>query len=354
MTTIELQQVRCPNCGANISQFNKFRQTVECPYCHSILKNPNAIAEQKSMPVPDRIIPFTTKDNDFGMHLIKALIRRNYVPTDIFDYLKPGDVIKAYLPMFLFEGTYRAPWNGKVVNTRKEGENTVRDTRYVNGEATGNFQFMCLAYEGTDIPEELCNFARVAPYNVNDTQQYSPSIIGNDGEDITTISMNADRDLIWARRGEEELKRIVDEGVHRSAGSSVESLDYNYSTEMRSNGRLVLMPYWFIYYDYQGTRYHFMMDGLGRSESLTAPVDKGQKDDVNQYNWTMWLTLIVLIIGLILKFAAKVEFAGAVIAAGGVAFVAALLIYIFRRRSILKAAKRSRDLGAARFLQRNG
>ncbi len=354
MATIELQQVKCPNCGANISQFNRFKQSVECPYCHSVLQNPNAIAEQKSMPVPERIIPFTTRESDFGMRLIKALIKRNYVPTDVFDYLKPGDVIKAYLPMFLFEGVYRAPWNGKVVHTRKEGENTIRDSRYVNGEAVGNFQFMCLAYEGDEIPEELRNFARLVPYNINDSQQYSASIIANDPEDISTISMNADRDLIWSRRGEQEVKRLVDEGVRNSAGSSVESLNYNYSTELKSNGRLVLMPYWFLYYDYQGSRYHFMMDGLGRSESLNAPTDKGQKDDVNQFNWTIWLTLAILIIGLLLKFAFKLDFAGAVIGAGGVAFLASLLIYFFRRRSILKAAKLSRDLGAARFLQRNG
>ena len=354
MATIELQQVKCPNCGANISQFNKFKQSVECPYCHSVLQNPNAIAEQKNMPVPERIIPFKTKEYDFGSHLLQALIRRKYVPTDIFDYLQPGDTIKAYLPMFLYEGVYHAPWNGKVENTRKQGEETVRETRYVNGEATGNFQFMCLAYEGDDIPVELREFARIVSYNVNDSQPFSNSIIGDDSEDLTTISMNADRDLIWASRGKEEVERIIKDGVKASAGSSVQNLDYHSSIDMKSNGRLVLMPYWFIYYNYQNTRYHYMMDGLGKKESLNAPVDQGQKDNVNQYNWTMWLTLAILIIGLVLKYAVKLEFAGAVIAAGGVSFVAALLLYIFRRRSILKAARQSRDQGAARFLMRNG
>ena len=83
----------------------------ECPYCHSKMVNP--LVKPKDVPVPERIIPFTTNEQTFENALTNALINQDYVPTNIFEAISTGDVIQAYLPMYLFEGTYNASWSCK-------------------------------------------------------------------------------------------------------------------------------------------------------------------------------------------------------------------------------------------------
>ena len=350
MATLELQQVRCPNCGANISQFNRFKQTVECPYCHSVLQNPAAMAVQRNMPTPERIIPFQTQDYDFGQQLLKALIKRNYVPRDIFDYMKTDNVMKAYLPMYLFEGVYQANWNGKVTDRYQDNGETKSRERFVNGMAGGNLSFFCLAYEGNDIPPELQNFARVITFNQNFTQGFDLSVLGAENADYITMEANTDKNAMWQRYGNQEVHRQAEAGVKDAAGGSVHDLNWSVFPQLMNQGQLVLVPFWFIYYFYRDTQYYFMMDGLGTTHSLTAPIDQSEKDEVNKYNWSIWMSLAILLLGIILL-AAKVSIASIVAAVGGIASLATIIFYFVRRGQILKASRSFRDQAAQRFMQ---
>ena len=350
MATIELQQVRCPNCGANISQFNRFKQTVECPYCHTVLQNPAAMAVQRNMPQPESIIPFQTQDYDFGKQLLNALIKRNYVPRDIFDYLKTGDVMKAFLPMYLFEGMYQANWSGKVTDRYQENGESKSRERFVNGVAGGNFSFFCLAYEGNDIPPELQDFARVISFPQNVQRSYDFSVLSNEGGDFMTMEANAEKNSLWQRYGNQEVHNQAESEVKRIAGNNVHDLNWSVAPQLMGQGQLVLVPFWFIYYFYRDTQYHFMMDGLGSKNKLTAPMDQGEKDEVNKYNWSMWVSLAILLIGIILL-VAKVSLGAIVAPVGGIASLATIIFYFVRRGQILKASRAFRDEGAQRFMQ---
>lgn len=352
MSTIQLQQVKCPNCGAPITAFNEFKPNVECPYCHQVLHNPNATAVRKDMPQPDRMITFKTKEEDFGEHLVTALIKRNYIPQDIFDHLSAGDVIKAYLPMFLYEGKYQATWNGEVEEEYES--NGERKTRYshVNGNAFGNFSVMCLAYQGNDIPAELQEFSHTFPYNVNDTQQYDPQELG---DDVITLTMNADSDLVWERNGRELVEKQSEREAQRQAGYNVRNFQSSCSYDLLSKGRLVMVPFWFVYYTYMEEKYYFLMDGLGQHEQLTAPVDKEEKKRVNQFNWLFWVTGAILLLGILFNFMDSMKStATATMTIGGIALAATAIFYFLRRKSILSASEEMRKQGAARFLASQG
>ena len=350
MPTIELQQVKCPNCGANISQFNRFRQTLECPYCHSTLQNPEAYAVKRDMPQPEFIIPFKTADYDFGKNLLQALVKRKYVPTDIFTYMRTEDVFKAFLPMFLYDGNYTASWNGHVDEKYQENNETKTRRRYVNGNANGTYSFMCLAYEGEEVPKELREFAKLMEFDHSNAQYFSPDVFAQETDDFMTVEVNVEKLAVWSHVGEQELQRQVDEGVHRAAGSDVDDIQYTMSYTPNSDGRLVLVPFWFIYYNYRDERHHFIMDGLGQRRDLSAPVNMEEKHEINKYNWSMWSTLIVAFIGIIML-VAKVQAGSPVLIAGAVAFAAALIVYLVRRHNILSASEKIRDAGANLFLQ---
>lgn len=157
--TLELQQVICPSCRQVITSFSPFQAEVECPYCHNKAFNPLITA--KKVPVPERILIFKTNEGDFEKAMINNLVERDYVPTDIFSSINPGNIIKAYLPMFLYEGTYRSSWSCKVavetteVRASSDGKsvNNKKVKKFLphTGTSQGNFAFLCLAYEGKDI-----------------------------------------------------------------------------------------------------------------------------------------------------------------------------------------------------------
>lgn len=123
--TIELQQVICPSCRQVINSFNPFEALVECPYCHNKAFNPLITA--KKVPVPERIITFTTTEADFEKEMVRQLVETDYTPTDIFSAISPGNVIRAYMPMFLFEGKYNSTWTCSVGRSKDGGGPQVKD-----------------------------------------------------------------------------------------------------------------------------------------------------------------------------------------------------------------------------------
>lgn len=281
MAELELQQIVCPSCRQVISSFNPFAAEVECPYCHT--KSLNPLISAKKIPYPERIIPFKTTENDFEQSLIAALVARDYVPVDIFNYISAGDVIKVYLPMYLYEGRFISSWSGRtsytVSGTRYIGGRVIPTTeqRYVpqTGAAQGNFALLCLAYDGEDIPEELRVFSSQFPYNAVNSQEFDPSLLELDSEDSPlTIPLNTDAEFIWNKFGDSYVNRLAQEkAIEQTRGKNVSGFSSSSSYSLSGKGRLVLAPFWFVYYTYKKEQYYFIMDGLGERTSMTAPVD---------------------------------------------------------------------------------
>ena len=293
---------------------------------------------RRRIPLVKRAVSDEDRDlfHDNALWLIKNMITDN--------------VMKAYLPMYLFEGVYQANWNGKVTDRYQDNGETKSRERFVNGMAGGNFSFFCLAYEGNDIPPELQNFARVITFNQNFTQGFDLSVLGAENADYITMEANTDKNAMWQRYGNQEVHRQAEAGVKDAAGGSVHDLNWSVFPQLMNQGQLVLVPFWFIYYFYRDTQYYFMMDGLGTTHSLTAPIDQSEKDEVNKYNWSIWMSLAILLLGIILL-AAKVSIASIAAAVGGIASLATIIFYFVRRGQILKASRSFRDQAAQRFMQ---
>ena len=294
MAVLELQQAKCPNCGANITSFNAFKADVECPYCHQKAFNP--LITSKQVPVPERLIVFKSDENDFSKAMVNALIDQDYVPTDIFKCINPGNVIKAYLPMYLYEGKYQASWSCSVaykttqVKASADGtkvrNETVKKFQPMSGTSNGNFEFLCLAYEGEDIPEELKNFTLTFPYNVRDSKEYDPSLLGlEDDKDLKTLAVNTEPELVWDSHGEELVNQLAQQtAIQQVNGQEVKDFKASSSYDLTTKGRYVLAPFWFVYYMYKGEKYYFLMDGLGEHHALSNPVNEVEVAEVAKKN----------------------------------------------------------------------
>ena len=281
--TLELQQVICPSCKQCITSFSPFAAEVECPYCHNKAFNPLITA--KMVPVPERLIVFKTQESDFEQSMINNLVDADYVPKDIFQIINPDNVIKAYLPMFLYEGRYQSSWSCKVAYETNELQASSDGTRVKNktvkrftpqsGTSQGNFAFLCLAYEGKDIPEELRTFSSQFPYNVMASKEYDPALLGLDsGDSPMTMAVDTDTDLVWNKYGDSLVNQMaVDSAQQQLSGEEIKDFRSSNSYDLKHNGRYVLAPFWFVYYTYNNEKHYFIMDGLGENTAMSTPID---------------------------------------------------------------------------------
>lgn len=311
--TLKLQQVICPSCKRPINTFNPKKLMAECPYCHSKMVNP--LVKPKDVPVPERIIPFTTNEDSFENALVNSLINQDYVPTNIFEAISTGDVIQTYLPMYLFEGTYNAAWScesaymdqkvdisrnwtdsGKTISTKE-----VKKWRPQNGNAAGNFAFLCLANEGNEIPDELRQFTKLFPYDVMMSKEYQEGMIDYDDDNLMTLERNADETLVWQKNGKDMVEETAKNAALNQIGNQeIRNFRASSSFNLTTRGKYIYAPFWFVYYNYAGSQYHFLMDGTGQRTEYTYPVNqeevefvKGKEKIKNLVKW-LWLLAIVL------------------------------------------------------------
>ena len=312
-TTLRLQQVICPSCKRPINTFNPNKLMTECPYCHSKMVNP--LVKPKDVPVPDRIIPFTTNEQSFENALTNALINQDYVPTNIFEAISTGDVIQAYLPMYLFEGTYNASWSCEssyMDQKVKVGSNSVstkdvKKWRPQNGNAAGNFAFLCLANEGNEIPDELRQFTSLFPYDVMMSKEYADGMIDFNDENMMTLERNADETLVWQKHGKDMVEETAKNAALNQIGNQeIRNFRASSSFNLTTKGKYVYAPFWFVYYNYAGGQFHFLMDGIGQRTEYSYPVNQEEVDFVKGKekikSWVTWLWPLALLLWYVFNF----------------------------------------------------
>ncbi len=351
---IKLYAMQCPACKSPIEGFTPFKASAKCPVCGTVIENPHF--KIKDADIPTRMIPFSSQEGDFEQALINALINQDYVPKDIFEAINTDDVYRTYLPMYLYEGTYQASWNcessymdqkvtissnwtdsGKTVSTKE-----VKKWRPQNGNAAGNFAFLCLANEGEQsVPEELRNFTKQFPYDVMLSKEFNGELLSEEDERLVTVSRNADPAIVWQKYG----KGLVDQTAEKAARSQVGNQEIrNFRTtsscHLTTKGDYLLVPFWFVYYSYNNNRYSFMMDGTGQHCSYTYPTDPEEVDFVNKKNRVKkivsWLWLIAVLFLFIFGWATG-------LITFGVWLVSKLIVDKVMNKQIQKHLDESRD-----------
>lgn len=358
MSEITLQQVKCPSCGSVISSFSAFKPEVECPFCHT--KSINPMVTPKSVARPERIIPFNTDEKQFEKTLVDVLIKRDYIPTDIFERISSEDVIKAYVPMFLYEGSFDASWGCEIghketryrTNSKGERESYSETVyNYEHGGTRGNFAFLCLAYKGDDVPGELLNFCSRFSYRPGDSSGYDPEIMSsNGGDEAITLPTNVDKKTVWDSVGRKKVRQEAEEACkHQLSSADYRNLRVEHSFTVDTDGALVLVPFWFVYYAYGEQRYYFAMDGQGKHTDCTVPQNEDEKKLVHamwgNFRKAFWLLLVVAALYFV------AEWTGVLI--GGVLW-AVLQLFLYNKankeeKAQLAASKERRLYGARRL-----
>lgn len=285
MNTFDAQKMNCPNCGNNVTLVAAFGEHVRCPFCHQQTLQPHVTYLQ--VPVAEDGLTFSVTKADFCRHVVDKLVDTPYVPTDIFSTVSPQKMKRAYLPMYMYEGMFKAKWTCKV-QTQVVGNDgkKLKEYKPSDGTASGTFFFLLSAYEGRDIAPEIVKFAESIPFTPSDFKSMdSPRKPIDEQENAYTWEINTVALSQFSSKGAAKVADSVGAAVDKQLGDKkVKGLNITHTHNLKTAGQLVMVPLWFIYYFYQNKQYYFLMDGKGKHTAQSIPLDKNATSTVkNRY-----------------------------------------------------------------------
>lgn len=255
-----LKQLKCPSCGATLKQSFPDQLIVECPYCHQQVVNTDAYKNANVGDEP-RILEFNFEVKDVVKFMVDEISNDQSVPTDIFDKMRISSTKQYYVPMYIFEGTFRAPWTSEIERQEKrqrinrEGKvedyyETLYDSR--NGEAVGNFSFNSMSSKelndlGLDIKQ-----LQYLSINAASLPQFSTTEINN--KEIEIIPPSGNSESVWWESGESAGVEIGIDAAHRQAPGRITSCSA--SCELKKT-TFVYIPLWIIEYNYDGEAFKY-------------------------------------------------------------------------------------------------
>lgn len=347
---LKLVQMKCPSCGQNVTQFKPFNTTVECPYCHE--KSINPLVVEREIDYPETMVECTQTEEDFSDYLLEQLIEGPYVPKDVFEKMDFGKLLKGYLPCYYFQGVYSCSWSCQVgYDESYSDRNGQTRTRTVwqpeHGTFTGDYNSFCLALNDKSLPKELTEFASHLEASNYDIVPFDPDILDKDSSEAESITAekNITEEMAWRNckalieaDAESELENVLPTPYRSERKNVSAKIDYcKYS----------FVPFWFVYYKYNGEQHFCGMDGAGVYGTVSVP--KG-KDIVGKINMIAicWVLIALIASGILYlcnKEAIPVEIVGIYVA--GICFICwcafkiqkFITLKLYRRARIKEAAR---------------
>ncbi|NOR87542.1 MAG: hypothetical protein GQ527_08040 [Bacteroidales bacterium] len=323
MSSIQIQQIKCPECGGQLNSVGPFSPTKICAYCQAEFQVTGTM--EKEMEPPERILVFGTNKDDFEKSVLELLAKEDYSPNDIFDHAAFKDVEGIYLPMYLYEGKYECAWNCSVGYTETQVVSTydgkgVKDKdvmryRPQSGSTKNNYAIVCAAYEGQEIKSELIDYARAFHYDKSSAKAFDPALL----EGYNFVLHNLDKESTWDKWGEESIEYLAeDASLSQIPGEDFKDFMCSVSTEQKHDGRLVFLPFWVVYYDYQDEHHYAIMDGTGNTGITgSTPIDLGRVKQVEKWHkiakyvkWGAWASLVGILLSWIIPVVVWAAFFG--------------------------------------------
>ena len=239
METITLHQVTCPECGSVVMSYSPMANDVECPYCHQMMRTVEALAVKRDVICASQYMPFTSSLQDFGQHLVNALVKRKYVPQDIFSFLNAENAMKIYLPMFVYEGKYHVRWSG--YTEEKNSKDGTSEKQWHDGFVIQEFAVMAPAYKSGQLPDELKQFAATFPYDAAAMKPFD--ITSAQEENVATVEADADADAVWSATAKKQVEEMAEKAAQHDAPSGISRFKHDTHIDIYSNGKLVLEGY---------------------------------------------------------------------------------------------------------------
>lgn len=318
--------------------------------------------------IPTKVIPFLLSEEDVKKRLYETLVDTDYVPTDIFDALSIGHVSKVYLPMYRYNGTFKAYWSCTAIyrKERTVGNKTEYYNEYqpASGISTGGFDILCLANEGSIMPSKLRSFTSL----MDNEHSYRSKAITyerwledfKEDEKTQIYPANKDEDRTWnSPNVNHYIDRLANSAACRQAPFNRTDFSMTWNCDA-SRGELILVGFWMIEYSYRGNPCYYIVDGIGFNKDYSVPIDKEEKGKVKQVNNKLWLVVLACLlfcgIGLYAMFGSfyddysNVENGGLLLVISSIISLILLCVRLGKiKKDIKETARQKRNAGKLKY-----
>ncbi|HBY32225.1 MAG TPA: hypothetical protein DEG74_00455 [Clostridiales bacterium] len=235
----------CGSCGGEIS-INGTEASTKCIYCGSSSVVFNRISKEKA---PEFIIPFKiSKEQAVG--LVKERFKHGpFIPKEVKNF-KPSEVRGIYVPFWL-ANAYHVEAD---VISSEVGSGKHRHTKYWG--RSGAMGITNLPVDGSQMLSDESS-QRLEPFNYSDIKLFDEDYLLGFYSNVSDIS-NADLEQVVSYRAREAFHNRVAKSV---SGSSKKIRRECSSTLVDQDVRYVMIPVWFICYDYEGKHNTIMVNG---------------------------------------------------------------------------------------------
>jgi hypothetical protein len=284
---LKLNVLKCANCSSKLARANKFETTIICPYCGTENHVTGTMSEEVA--APERMILFKAAEADFERAIGKFFVDEDYTANDIFERCQMQNVASIYLPMYLYEGTYEANYSCNIgyretaVGVGYDGkakEKTVTKWRPASGTAKGNYAFLSLAFDGPELTPELAEWTTTFPYDPISAKQFDVA----DLKDFSILPHNLDRETTWHKWGTQLIDQTAKNAAYDQLpdGQQIDQFKCSFNYPEKHTGRLFLVPFYFVYYNYNNQKFFAVMDGLGNNFHGNTPFDEARWKEVQK------------------------------------------------------------------------
>ena len=253
----------------------------------------DTLKQSNTSPTLQHLVRFSTTEDDFLNKMKATMANTDFMPTDVFEKMSVGKVLKVYLPMGHYCGTFQMDYTW---NELKHGTSTAKYSHgkpltwyeAQTGSNRGKFNYLCEAHYDNGLP---LVFARFIPYEGFVAEPYDQAISTIPAEEMALMyPFSSEPDKMWRDYGKQRIQDDATKRIQKKFKniSTIEDIKDFHVTSFFIHediiGDYYMVPFWYVDYTYNGENYYFAMDGAGLNVALSNPENKKQRSGVNVLN----------------------------------------------------------------------
>lgn len=266
----EMNVYVCRSCGAEIVADATTAATT-CPYCG----NNVVITGQVSGDLrPDGIIPFKVEPPNLSETVKKFYRNKHFIPKDLFDRSKIGDVQGVYVPFWVYTCKYGGDieFNGQQSKTYRRGDYRITETRHYILQRNVTMDFNKVPADAS-IRMDDALMDSLEPFYFNELKPFDVRYLSGYLADRFDLEAESQKNRILTR-----IKTSA-EGMAMSTTAGFSGVtvaaDNMHAGEVKA--RYLLLPVYQFDSEYKGKTYHYAVNGQTGKVIGEVPTDKGRK-----------------------------------------------------------------------------
>ena len=267
--TAGMRVYHCQTCGGEVMA-DETTSATTCPYCD----NPVVMSGQLSGDLkPELVIPFKL-DKEAAKKALMQHMSGKFLLPKVFSSENHIDEIKGvYVPVWLFEAGTDSQMLYKGEKTRRWSDNKFDyvEHKYYSAVRAGTMSFENVPVDGSSKMDDTM-MESLEPFDMKDAQNFSMAYLSGYLADKYDVS--AEDNMPHAEeRMQESVRSAFEETLREYDHFERQSESINFS---EGKVRYVLYPVWLLNTSWNGTNYHFGMNGQTGKFVGDLPIDKAK------------------------------------------------------------------------------